>query len=469
MTLAADVDLINKSGTNIAISEYQLIIPVVKLKQTKITKVTPDVFLIDTFQTDSSNQFNLKASQLKSVVLRNGNKVSFSFTAELDKPFTEIGALRIFDLPFQLNSDHRTINIKVVADKNLPIVMAPKNGTSDWNSREFTVSDDNGKSFGFMDDNVSIIVEQSTNRAQIHPIWYQTQDNCIHYEVRSCENCDKGVIDDKNNMIFETRDSSKPIKFTSEISLQKACLTDKFEQVQSSASEDPAKVKQTRIVGVVLFPDINSLIPTEWIQKYDTKSGLTWYDNKEFQDKKFSFSQDTLAILHIPMAQCTSDTECDMFKTEIANTTKNYSLGDYQTRSRAQLIDKDSLSLQIIQRDSQYGILAKNKANYTGIIKTLELADNELFSIAKNQTVVIPSGSNTFIPLISKNRASVRNITTSLPININGTKTTIEYIPIQNTLLDIIYILSIVFVFVFGIFLLSLGYLVVYNRYAKNK
>lgn len=470
--LEGQIEFTNNTNTNLSISEYELVLPIIKLKNTKVTKIVPDVYLVDTFRENGSNLFRIKSSQFKPVIIPNGGKVIFTFSAELETPFRELGQIAILDLPFQIHADKRDIILTVEVDKSLPLVMAPREGKSEWSKYRFSLTDATGKTFALLKNDMSVIVTRTSENDENHIVPLAVKDSCSIHEFIECENCGKGLLDGNNNVIFQRQKKDSPLKTVTEYKLSKECLIGRFLNNINNGEQDPATSTKTRYAGLVLYPDSNIIIPAEWEQQYDNKSSSVFYRNTELMEKGFPYAFDNVGIFHIPVASCNDDTECEKIKNELANINKSFSAGSFTKMNSpveltSQLVDVNISNSSVLPPSYQFEI--KNKTNSLGIINSLTLSDNDLFTMNSAEKRVVLPGQATQIQLSSKSRFPVKNSPSELKVLINNSEQKYTYNPSQNLFLDIIYLLGVLFTVVIGIFLLSLLFLFVYNkRYDKK-
>ncbi|WKZ30001.1 MAG: hypothetical protein QY314_04310 [Candidatus Dojkabacteria bacterium] len=463
--LEGKIVLTNVSGKDAAIGEYELLLPIVKLKNTKITRITPDIFLIDTYRENNSNLFKIKSSQTKSVVIRNNGSATFHFQADIDAPFKEYGQLKILDLPFQVDSTNRHIDITVDVDKSLPMILSPDDRRSEWNTYRFHLSDEDGKTFAFMMGDMSMTLKRTSDREVVHALRNDSKDQCISHSFVSCENCGDGFIDSQSNVTFTPKETNKPVILTTNVFMAQQCLTERFIQQGGAVSTDPAQTVSTKIVGLVLYPDVNIVIPAEWDENFDIKTNTLSFFSRELRERRFPYSWDYTSAFHISIGVCESTSQCNILKDELANMSKSISPTAERFVEKPLILGLDDIDIAIVSPSfGRYELEILNKSNSLGVIEKLELINNNIFQLAGNDKRAIPPGGVGHIDLIPKSRIPVRNLPSEILLNINGFEKKTTYSPEQNLLLDIIYILGIVFFVVLGIFILSFIYIVMYNK-----
>jgi hypothetical protein len=469
--LEGKIVLTNVSGSDAAIGEYELLLPIVKLKNTKITRITPDIFLIDTFRENNSNLFKIKSSQTKSVVIRNNGSATFHFQADIDSPFKEYGQLKILDLPFQVDSTNRHIDITVDVDKSLPMILSPDERRSEWNTYRFNLSDDDGKTFAFLAGDMSLVLKRTSDREVVHVMRNDSKDQCISHSFVHCENCGDGFVDSQSNVTFMPRETNRPVILTSSIFLAQQCLTERFIHQGNSTGNDPAQTVNTRVVGLVLYPDVNIVIPAEWQENFNIQTNTLSFFSKELRERRFPYSWDYTSAFHIPLAVCENDTQCNVIKDELANMSKSISPTVERVIEKPLILGADDIDVSILgSAFGKYELEVRNKSNSLGIIEKIELADNSIFQVVSTEKRAVPPGGVGYIDLLPKTRIPVRNRPTDIIFKVNGFEKKAIYSPEQNMLLDIIYILGIVFFIVLGIFVLSFAYIVMYNKkYGQQK
>lgn len=319
---------------------------------------------------------------------------------------------------------------------------------------------------------MSVIVTRTSENDENHIVPLAVKDSCSIHEFIECENCGKGLLDGNNNVIFQRQKKDSPLKTVTEYKLSKECLIGRFLNNINNGEQDPATSTKTRYAGLVLYPDSNIIIPAEWEQQYDNKSSSVFYRNTELMEKGFPYAFDNVGIFHIPVASCNDDTECEKIKNELANINKSFSAGSFTKMNSpveltSQLVDVNISNSSVLPPSYQFEI--KNKTNSLGIINSLTLSDNDLFTMNSAEKRVVLPGQATQIQLSSKSRFPVKNSPSELKVLINNSEQKYTYNPSQNLFLDIIYLLGVLFTVVIGIFLLSLLFLFVYNkRYDKK-
>jgi|GEM_PF-3504724 len=463
------VNLINKTSRDISITEYTLSLPAVKLKNTKVSKLVPSTFLVDNYEEKGSNLFKIKSSQRNPVVLPPNTRIQFAFTSDIESPFISFQKFKIFDFPFLLDTDSQHIDLQVSVGQSLPLILAPDTERTEWDQRIFTLTQSKGKTLVFLEDSFAFSIRSTSSISDMPLYSTLTSNACVDEKFISCENCTKGRYDSLSNFTFSPKILTEPAILVTNVLYNKTCAIEKFQKLQNETVFGTAITKENYSTGLTLYPQQSTIFPAKWTNKFFNDS-LFYIESTELKQTNFPFAWDKGSFFHIPLINCTTDTECQTAKEKLANIT--FSIGEEIPHEDVTIsgIDKSDISLFLKEQVSLFAqptLVIRNNSDSLKKIAQLKINANAIFSeLTINNMFLFPQSSEE-IPLNSLNRIPLRVIPENITVFADNLEYQISVTENSHPYLIVIYILSILFIISSGVFLISITTVIIKKRTAR--
>lgn len=459
-TVEGVIELVNVSGKDISLTQYDMDLPYFTLKNTRIGYVYPNAFLVDMYSRNNSILFTFKSQYTKPVVVGKNARITFTFSAKVEKPFYAFGGMRVLIFPYALAEEGREVRITVSLNSKLPVVAAPQVAPALKQKGIFPVTNDFGKVFVFAN-SVEPYSASFSHSAEI-PLPAFGTNNCITFQPVSCVGCGDVVVNGLHNeMAAQRNKSAKSLVFQIATSIDSSCATKQF-----ANSAIPQTAGRTFRAGFVLSPMTNQLIPATW-RVHESETGT--YATSFLARGVPYFYADPYGFLSIPLFSCSSDDDCRA-KADALQTIETSLLSSFNTSIPGVTSDlRENTSVGIIQQHRQFYLHIKNTSDQFLQIDSILLEANPFFTLSSTTARLIPPQTSIDLPLTTKSTIQSSNRDATIQGKLNGEIKNIRFKPIKITLLAIIEMLAYLFIASIGVTVVSLLGLIVYTQYYEKR
>ncbi len=431
-------------------------LPYFTLKNTKIGYVYPNAFLVDMYSKSNSILFTFKSQYTKPVVIGKNARITFSFSAKVEKPFYTFGGMRVLIFPYALTEEGRDVRITVSLNSKLPVVAAPQVASSLKQKGIFPVTNETGKVFVFADSTDPYSLS-FTNTAEVALPTFNQEQNCMLYQPVSCSGCGDILSNEQNGQLLAQRNkSAKSVVFQFAATTNPQCAEKQF-----SESTVPQSAGKSFRAGFIISPMANQLIPATW-RVHESESG-NFATSFLVQGIPYHYA-DPFGFLSIPLFSCTVEDDCRS-RAESLQTVETSITSDKQNLPGLEPATTENLQITITQHQRQFSLHLKNLTNKFIAVDQLGITDNQYFASPTSQShLILPTGSIDIL-LTPKQVTQYSNHYATLEVLINQQTYTVKFKPATITLLALIEALSYLFIASVGITLISLLGIIVYTRY----
>jgi len=458
-TVEGVIELINVSGKDISLTQYDMDLPYFTLKNTRIGYIYPKAFLVDMYSRNNSILFTFKSQYTKPIVVGKNARITFTFSAKVDKPFYEYGGMKILIFPYALTEEGRNVRINVSANKKLPLIFAPQVATTLKEKGLYTVTQETGKLFIFADSDRPLTTVLASS-AELPLPALGVKRNCITYAPVSCIGCGDVVKNGENGeLVAQRNNSAKSLVFQIESQIDLTCAQQRYKD-----SSTPQAVGRDFRAGFVLSPITNQLLPATW-RVYD--DGVGTYAVSYIVLGVPYFYADPFGYLTLPLFTCTSDDDCRA-KAESLQPIET-SLSSNPSKQISTTSDTSAIEATITQNKRQFYLHFQNTSDAFISIETTQLLQNAYFTLGNTSARLIPPKSSVELPLQTRTRIQQSNHDVTLQIMLNGTEKLVRFKPSTITVLALIELLSYLFITSLGVALVSLLGIFLYTRYYEKK
>jgi len=458
-TVEGVIELVNISGKDISLTQYDMDLPYFTLKNTKIGYIYPKAFLVDMYSRNNSILFTFKSQYTKPVVIGKNARITFTFSAKVEKPFYELGDLKVLIFPYSLAEEGRDVRITVSVNKELPVVSAPQVAKTLRDKGIYTISNEAGKVIIFATEKNTLSTLFS-HTAEVPLPSFSGVTNCTSRFPVSCIGCGNIVKNgDHGEMAAQRAKNAKTVVFHVATQIQTACAINKFKQVTA-----PQTAGKSFRAGFVISPISNQLIPATWrVHEGDDGTYATSFLARGVP----YFYADPFGYLSIPLYTCTSDDDCrakadalQNIETSISSTTPDFA---------AITVETDKIVIQISQQQRQFYAHIQNQSDTFVSLDSISLSENAYFTLPETYIRLIAPKTSIELPLQSKSVIQSSNRDVTLAFMLNGNEKLARFRPLTITLLAIIELLAYLFIASVGITLLSMLGIIIYTRYYEKR
>ena len=461
MTVKGVIELTNTSGKDISLTKYDMNLPYFTLKDTTIGYVYPKGFLVDMYSQNNSILFTFKSQFTKPVVIGKNAKITFTFSATVDKPYVDIGGLRTLSFPFSLESPERVVSITVNLNDKLPIVYGPNVASALKKRGIYSLSEESGKIFLFSISDKPITVSFASTTEVTLPKFLSTQE-CITYEPVSCSGCGDVVYhSDTQQTLAQKQSEIQKVAFVFTQNMNTLCGVAHYK----TAAPIDKITSSTFTTGYVISPTTNRLIPATW--KTNVSGKNTEISNVYARGVPYSFA-DTYGYLTIPLIRCSTESECNKESEKLQ--TLDTAISSVESIGQALIpATAQNITLSLHQTERQFSLRINNTSDNFLFLETVTLSSNLYFTLPTTASRIIPPKGSADIVLLPVKQFQTSNQDEQLQFQINGMTMQITFKPITITILTIIETLSYLFIVALGITAMSWIGLILYNKYYEKR
>ncbi len=465
ITVKGVIELVNNTGKDISLTQYDMNLPYFTLKKTEIGYVYPAAFLVDMYSENNSILFTFKSMYTKPVVIGKGGKVTFTYTAQVVNAYKEIGPLRTLAFPFTLSDDHRKTQITVILDSSLPLVAAPKTTPELSKKGIYTITETSGKGFVFLEGNGVISVTLSSNQEVALP-FLNPPNTCMQETPITCTGCKEINVTTDRQVLAVKQPTATKVSATLAKDFTKDCLQTQFKNFDVISAMNIQK--RQKVTGFAIMPDTATLIPAVW--EYVTTGSGNYIQMLDTNGIIYAFRSDIFGTLLIPLIACTSDDDCikasQLLRTFDIALDTNPLQPDRKAYAEAQNSD---INLAITQHGSTFSLLLENRTESFLMISEPAISDNPLFALRHPATLIIAPKATISYDLFTKKRIQTSNQPITITFSSKKQSSQVTFSPVRITIITIIETLGYLFVVALGIFLLSISTIILYNRHNAKK
>lgn len=459
ITVEGIIELTNISGKDLSLTEYGMNLPYFTLKDTKIGYIHPKAFLVDMYSQNNSILFTFKSQYTKPVVIGKNGKITFTFSAELDKPYRDLGGLRTLTFPFTFSEEGRSLRITVTVDEKVALIYAPHVAESLKKKHIYTVTEETGKLFLFAisDKPFSMSV---THSAEVLAPQLGIEKNCEEYLPVSCIGCsDMKELSNPPETIIQSAKNANAVTLNFSKTINRSCAQTRYD----ASSFASAKNGDFR-AGFVISPLSNQLIPAMWRVATDGKT--SYVKDITTQGVPYIYA-DALGYLTVPLKACSTDELCKQAADQLS--TIDTSLLSGETLLSPGVDTEQTPTLSIVQENRRFYLQITNATDSFLKVPPISLNNNSYFTLQEQPSRFISPKSSVIIPLTTRNSIQTSNQETALIFSLNQKTIAVPFRPITITILAIIEILAYIFIVVLGVTILASGSLILYNRLYEKK
>lgn len=459
ITVEGVIELTNTSGKDLSLTEYGMNLPYFTLKDTKIGYIHPKAFLVDMYSQNNSILFTFKSQYTKPVVIGKNGKITFTFAAELDKPYRDLGGLRTLTFPFTFAEEGRSLRITVTVNEKVALIYAPHVADSLKSKNIYTVTEDTGKLFLFAISDQPFTMSLTHSTEVLSPKLYQETD-CTMYLPVNCIGCgDMKVLKDPAETIVQSSKSSNAVTLNFSKSIVTSCAKNRYK----ASSFATAKSLDFRS-GYVISPLSNQMIPAMWRVASD---GITTYVKDITTQGVPYIYADALGYLTVPLRTCATDEQCKQAADQLS--TIDTALLSAEAEQSPGVNTEQPPELSIVQENRRFYLQMTNSTETFLKVPQIVLENNTYFTLQEQPERFISPKSSVVVPLTPRNAIQTSNQETALIFSVGDDTIAVEFRPITITILAIIEILAYLFLVILGITLLASGSLILYNRIYEKK
>lgn len=457
ITVEGVIELTNTSGKDLSLTQYDMNLPYFTLRNTKIGYIYPKAFLVDMYSQSNSILFTFKSLYTRPVVVGKNGKITFTFSADVEKPYRDLGGLRTLSFPFMLEEENRKVSITVTVNDQLTLLSAPNVATQLKERSIFPVTDATGKLFlfGISPEPLSLTF---SHKAEVPLPPFLDSSSCIDYQPTSCIGCEtiKSIAQPQRTYAIGKKDSNTTaLTFSRTIDTQ--CMEEKYKK-STTHSETTAGSK---IAGFLISPVTQQLIPAHW-QTQILPDGASLTSNIATAGVPTAYTE-SLGLLTIPLYPCNSDDECIQFVNHLR--TVETSLSTTPEITSAQLVTTtEQVLVGVTQQGRNFEVVLNNPSEHFVSLASITLQDNPFFTLQPQPSYILPPGSTTKLQLETRKRVQTSNQETLLTFLINEEAKPVTFKPITITVLLLVELLSYLFLVVVVIFFVSSLTIFLYNK-----
>lgn len=435
-------------------------LPYFTLKNTRIGYVYPNAFLVDMYSKSNSILFTFKSQYTKPVVVGKNARITFTFSAKVERPFHDFGGMRVLIFPYALAEEGRDVRITVSLNAKLPVIVAPQTPITLRQKGIFPVTNETGKVFVFADSDLPYSLT-FTHSAEIALPALGLKENCITFHPISCTGCGDIIANGTEGQFAAQRSkSAKTVSFNLAASVDPQCATRQFTNV--TPPQNAGKVFRA---GFIISLVSKQLIPATW-RVHESQAGT--YATSFLARGVPYFYSDPFGFLSIPLYSCTSDDDCRAKADSLQSVETSLGVLDQSTPGIVSA-SPVNIKLAISQQQRTFMLHFKNTTDQFLELNKIELSNNMYFTFSPGSKYIVQPQGSLDIPLSPKQVIQYSNQYAVLNVMVNGQDYAVRFRPTTITLLALIESLAYLFVVSLGVTVVSLLGLIIYTRYYERR